>query len=79
VVGVRNLLCWLPDGCLGVTVHAPHPCGGYYLLDARCYGPDGYIGMWLDGAPPSAEAFRPAGLSLSRRSVLDPEVDRGAP
>ena len=45
---VRNLRCLLPDGCLPVTLHDPHPCGGYYVIEAWVYGPHGRIGRWLD-------------------------------
>jgi hypothetical protein len=44
---MTNLLCELPNHCVGVRVVAPHPCGGYYELDAHCYGPRGLIGRWL--------------------------------
>lgn len=41
---MRNLLCLLPDGHIPVTVWHPHPCGGYYMVGAWCYGPDGCVG-----------------------------------
>lgn len=44
---MRNLYVLLPDGCVPVEVWAPHPCGGYYVLDAVAYGPSGRVGRWL--------------------------------
>ncbi len=46
----RNLTCLLPDTRIGVVMMAPHPCGGYYLREAWCYGPQGRIGYWMDCA-----------------------------
>jgi hypothetical protein len=43
-----NMTCLLPDYCMGVTMWEPHPCGGYYMVEAWCYGPHGRIGYWLD-------------------------------
>lgn len=40
----RNLICELPDGHIDVYVWAPHPCGGWYVIDAAIYGPRGYVG-----------------------------------
>lgn len=44
---VRNLVCLLPDGHIPVTVWAPHPCGGRYMVEAWVYGPNGRVGYWL--------------------------------
>lgn len=45
---MRNLRCLLPDGHIGVKVYAPHPCGGWYVIEAFAYGPKGQVGRWLD-------------------------------
>lgn len=42
-----NLRCLLPAFCIGVRIYEPHPCGGYYVSEAWCYGPHGRIGYWL--------------------------------
>jgi hypothetical protein len=45
---MRNMLCLLPNHCFPVHVRLPHPCGGYYTHEVRCYGPKGYIGYWME-------------------------------
>lgn len=45
---VINLRCLLPDGCIGVRLYDQHPCGGMYVVEAWCYGPQGRIGRWMD-------------------------------
>lgn len=49
-MAVRNLLCLLPDGHLPVAVWAPHPEGGWYVIEAWCYGPGGRTGQWMPSA-----------------------------
>lgn len=46
---MRNLLCLLPDGHIEVTHWAPHPCGGYYLVEAQVWGPRGFVGRAVAG------------------------------
>jgi hypothetical protein len=43
---MRNLQCLLPDGHIPVVTWAPHPCGGWYVLEAWAYGPHGRVG-WV--------------------------------
>jgi len=45
-----NCTCLLPDYCIGASMWAPHPCGGYYKVEAWCYGPHGRIGYWITTA-----------------------------
>lgn len=42
----RNMLCLLPDYCIPVVVRLPHPCGGYYTPEIRCYSPSGFVGYY---------------------------------
>ncbi len=42
-----NLVCELPNIYIGVMLWEPHPCGGYHMPEAWCYGPQGRIGYWL--------------------------------
>jgi hypothetical protein len=46
----RNLLVSLPSTApvVPVTIHLPHPCGGYYIEEALVYGPTGCIGRWIN-------------------------------
>ncbi|MCA1571674.1 MAG: hypothetical protein LC798_15440 [Chloroflexi bacterium] len=46
---MRNVICELPDGHLVVTFWEPHPCGGIYMVDARVFGPNGFVGRWVSG------------------------------
>jgi len=44
-----NLTVSLPINApvVPVSIHHPHPCGGYYIVEALVYGPSGVIGRWL--------------------------------
>jgi len=43
-----NIVLSLPMDApaIPVTIHHPHPCGGYYVAEAWVYGPEGRIGRW---------------------------------
>lgn len=45
---MRNLICLLPGYCIPIEYWAPHPCGGYYMEAKYCFGPQGFIGYYLD-------------------------------
>jgi len=45
---MRNLLCLLPDGHIPVQIWGPDACGGWYVIQADCYGPGGRVGYWID-------------------------------
>jgi hypothetical protein len=46
---VRNLTCLLPDGFLGITYWAPHPCDDkLYMVEAWVWGPSGRVGYWMN-------------------------------
>jgi hypothetical protein len=46
------MTCLLPNTRIGVVIRHPHPCGGYYTVEAWCYGPAGRIGHWMDAPCP---------------------------
>lgn len=42
-----NLKCLLPNRYIAITHWAPHPCGGYYMHHASCWGREGEVGWWV--------------------------------
>ena len=44
-----NPIVQLPYGnYVGVRIYGRHGCGGYYMVEAWLYGPEGRIGRWMD-------------------------------
>lgn len=57
-----NLRIELPSNAPVVLVrhYAPHPCGGYYAVEASVYGPLGLLGRLIPPGPAPASAPRQA-------------------
>jgi hypothetical protein len=47
----RSLLCLMGDGYIEVTHWYPHPCGGYYMVEAQVWGPQGKVGYSMPWDP----------------------------